>query len=94
MTAGNHLHEDYAQGPEVAALVDGFAEDLLGSHVGERPGGRDALRSAGGGHDAGKAEVHDLGHLFIGDNNVGRLDVAMHDVARMSRAEASCNLDG
>src|SRR5206468_10895612 len=33
---------------DVAALVDGFAEDLLGSHVGERPGGGDALRSTGG----------------------------------------------
>ena len=94
MTAGKHLNQDYAQGPNVAALVDGFAEDLLGGHVRERPGGRDTLRGANGGNNAGEAEVHDLGHLVIGNDNVRRLDVAMHDIARMSRAESPCNLDG
>ncbi len=94
MTAGNHLNEHYAQRPDIATLIDGFAEDLLGSHVGERPGGRDALRSAGRGNNPSEAKVNDLGNIILGDDNIRRLDVTMHDVARMSRAQPFCDLDG
>ena len=93
MTAGNHLNEDYAQSPDIAALINGFAKDLLGSHIRERPRGRDALRRAGCGDNPSEAEINDLGHLIIGNNDVRRLDVAVHDVARMSRAQPSGDLD-
>jgi len=93
MTAGNHLNENHTQCPDVAALVDGFAKDLLGGHVWKGPCGRDALGSAGGGHKPGQAKVHDFGHLVIGNDDVGRLDVAMHDVARMSSAQPAGDLD-
>ena len=94
MTAGNHLNEDDAERPDIAALIDGFSEDLLWSHVRKRSGRGNALRGAGCGYHSGEPEIDDLGYLFICNDDVRGLDVAMHDVARVSRAEPPGNLNG
>jgi hypothetical protein len=52
------------------------------------------LRGAGRRDHAGQAKVDDFHEAVVGDNNVRRLDVAMHDVVGVSGAEAFGDLDG
>src|SRR5271168_2112684 len=68
MAAGEHLHQNHAQGPDVGALIDGFAQDLFGRHVRQRSRGGDAVRGAGGGGQAREAEVYNFDHLVLRDH--------------------------
>jgi len=94
MAPGDHLNENDSQRPNVGTVIDGFAENLFRSHVRKRAGGRNALRSAGAGHDAGEAEVYNFGRVIIGTDDVGRLNVAVDDVVRVGRAKPPGDLDG
>jgi hypothetical protein len=89
---GDHLNKNYAERPNVAALIDGFAQDLLRRHIRKRPGRGDTLRGARAGHHAGQPEVHNLRHVFIGNDDVGGLDVAVDDAVCVGGAEAARNL--
>ncbi len=85
---GEHLVEHHTEGVDVAARVDGQALGLLGREVG------------GGAHDeaglchllvradrTGDAEVGDLDLAVGGDEDVARLDVAVHDTVAMRIGE-------
>ncbi len=82
-----------AEREEIGAGVVGAAADLLGSEVGGGPEG-----DAGLGQrllvlgELGDAEVHDLGGVVFEDPDVRRLDVAMHDAARVRVLESAGDL--
>ena len=78
---GEHVVTRHAERVDVAAAVQRLAFDLLGAHV-ERRAQRDAdLRQVGRGalaDQAGQAEIGDLHLARGGEQNIFRLDVAMH----------------
>ena len=82
---------------QVAARVGLGALGLLGREVGGGAHDRADLGEvvlAGGVHRPGDAEVGDL-HLAVGtDQDVGGLDVAVHDAAGVGAAERGGNLVG
>ncbi len=94
MTPGQHLNQDDAESPNIAGPVHLFAENLLWSHVRERARGGAALCCGGGGDYTSEAEVHNLRGVVLGDDDIGRLDVAVHDVARVRGAKPFGHLDG
>ena len=92
--AGEHLINDAAKTVDVAARIDGIAEQLLGAHVfrcpDDEPRARQRLvRPFLDG--LGDAEVDDLRHLATvlgrGDDDVVGLQVAMHDPQLVRRDE-------
>ena len=91
--AGEHLDEHDGESPDVGALVDGLAKDLFRGHVRESAGGGDGLRSGGAGDDAREAEVDNFGGAGFGDDDVGRLNVAVDDVLRVGSAQTASNLN-
>ena len=86
--AGEHLVEHDAERVEVGLPGDGLPERLLGGDVVGRaehaPGDRQAFL----GERAGDAEVGDLGAAFLADQDVLRLDVAVHDHGVRARRRA------
>ena len=92
--SGEHLVEHDAERVEVGLPGHGLAERLLGRDVVGRaehaPGDRQALL----GERAGDAEVGDLGAAFLADEDVLRLDVAVHDHPFVRGAERARELDG
>ena len=85
------LEEDDAEREDVGAVIERLASQLLGRHVGDRPGeigvqgGRAALVPADhrgkGKEDAGQAEVEDLDRARRVDHDVLGLEVAVDDAA-------------
>ena len=92
--AAEQLVEDDAQGEDVAAGVHRLAQDLLGGHVRGRPERRHVLEALRGrahrlvGGALGDAEVEDLHVAALADQDVGGLDVAVHDAALVGVGEA------
>ncbi len=85
--------EDAAEAEEVAAAVHRFAASLLGGHVLRRAGDDAAVGDGGVIDRPGEAEVSDGDALdAIFQQNVGRLDVAMHQPLCVGRGEPRGNL--
>ena len=91
---GEHLEEDGAEGEEIGPVIDLVPAHLLRSHVPDRPddgaglgGRRDlTLRQPGGlRHQLGDAEVEDLEHAVLGDEQVLRFYVAVDHSLRVRR---------
>ena len=94
---GHHLVQHDTEGPDVTSRVGGRADTLLGRHVGGRADGdtdagqlrpRLLLRT----NELGDTEVQNLHEPIAGDEQVGRLDVAVHDAGGMSLRKASGDL--
>ena len=90
--ARHQAEERHAEGVEVGAVIDGFPRRLLGSHV--------VRRSADHGRGAahlldrlGQPEIHDLHHALAREEQVRRLDVAVHDPPLVRVLEARGDLD-
>ena len=86
---GNQFVEHAAGGVDVAAPVGHLAARLLGGEVlgGADDGG--GLRHGGGRvrRGVGDAKVHDLHVAGVGDHDVRRFDVPVHDARRMRGGE-------
>ena len=89
--AGEALIEHARQRVLVAAGVDALAGDLLGGEVVER-----AHEPAGVGRHAAEllahAEVGQVGVVVVVDQDVGRLDVAVHERGPVRRVERARDL--
>ena len=77
LVAGEHLVEDDAEREEVRPVVDLLALDLLRRHVVRRAEELPLLGEVRA-VEPGDAEVGDLHPPFLGDQDVRRLDVAVH----------------
>ena len=107
--ASGHFVEDDAEGKKIGARVEGFAEDLLGGHVGD---GAESAAGAGEvvridgicadgcyvravqlGGDFGEAEVEDFGVAAFGDEDVGGFYVAVNDAFCVSGVQGVGDFD-
>ena len=95
--AGEHLVEDDAQREEVGAAVGALAPQLFRRHVAHRAhqgGGPSRLRPPRQrAVQRGQAEVEDLHPAVDADEDVLRLEIAVHDAAGVSGGEPSGNLE-
>ncbi len=96
--AGEHLVEHAAERVDVRAPVDGAGLDLLGRHVvgGADPGAR-AGQTAGRAEALGQPEVGEVDVLVLAlaaDQDVGRLDVAVHQPALVRGVERRADRGG
>ena len=104
--AGGHLVEHRAEGKNVGASVEVFAERLFGRHVGD--GAESAARTgevwivgagdggavgSGGGVSFGQTEVENFGVTTLGHEKICGLDVAMDDAFGVGGVEGIGNLD-
>ena len=92
--AAQHLVEHHPEGEQVGARVGGHAPYLLGGHVAhgadERPRSREVRPERA--REARQAEVEHL-HVARGrDEDVGRLDVAVHHAARVGVGQSPARL--
>jgi hypothetical protein len=91
--ARGHGVEHRPQGKQVGAGVDGLALGLLGGHVLRRARNDAAGGQAGVVDGPGQAEVGELDHFdTVLEQNVGRLDVAVHDSLGMRCRQRTCRL--
>ena len=100
--SGERLGQHSPEAEDVATRVDRMAMCLLRRHV--AGGSYEALaageRRAGClmgrvvvADQLGDAEVEDLGVAAVGDDDVGRLEIAMDDARRVSSAERLADVD-
>ena len=91
-SAGEHLVEHHAEGPEVGAPIRATAANLFGCHVrhcAERDAGARQARAIA---QLGDAKVENLHEAVAGDHQVRRLDIAVHNPRLMCFLEAPRDL--
>ena len=81
--AGDHLVQHGTERVEVGHGVRVLAERLLRRHVRRGADDQPRLRDAAPVHAEGEAEVAELRHAVLGEEDVGGLQVAVHDAARV-----------
>ena len=108
--ARGHLVDHHADGPDVRAMINRFLACLLRRHVAQRAHERGGDREVGDARvldrstrfmhglgscdQLGQAEVENLRHAVRGADEVGRLDVAVHDAALVGFGQAFHDLPG
>ena len=73
-------------------MIDLLPTRLFRGHVGDCPDRRTRLRHAFGAGQLRQAEVEDLHHTRLRDEQVGRLDVPMHDACTMRLCQSLSDL--
>ena len=91
--AGEHLVEQRSERVEVAPRPGGFAQRLLGREIGDRADQSAAAHSRAG-LGGGQAEVAEPGAAVVVDPDVRRLQVAVHDPARVRVLEGAGDVSG
>ncbi len=84
--AGQQLVENDTRGVQVGRGSRGLAAKQLGRHVAGRPDGGPRFGQTAG-VDSSDSEVGDLELPVCADEDVARLDVAMHDAVRVRATE-------
>ena len=102
--SGQHFVEDAAEGEDVRAAVDPLPVDLLRRHVAESAehGTADRVRHGRAGRRVcgtveavnGEAEIENLHVPVAGQENVFRLEIAVHDAARVRSRQSVCDRGG
>ncbi len=102
--AGDHLVDERAEGELIRAEIDEPADDLLRGHVAGRADDAERIRQAGlerriiGGRRRcarlADAEVHDLRAAVLGQHDVARLQIAVHDPGGVRDCQAIGDLAG
>ena len=92
--AGDHFVQGDAERIDIGAGVELLALDLFGRHVVKRADDVAGFGEGAVGGHAGDAEVHQLDAAVGRKHDVGRLDVAMDDAARMGVGEGGEGLVG
>ncbi len=92
--ARQHLVEHDAERPDIGLVVDLLSPRQLGRHVGDG-----ADRGAGLGHslgacELGQTEIEDLHDVALGNQQIGRPDVPVHDARIVRFCEPRCYLYG
>ena len=82
--ADEHLVREDAGSEQVGARIDLAELDVLGRHVGPLALERQVHRLHAGGGGLRDAEIDELGDAGVGDDDVGRRDVAMDDAERLA----------
>ena len=98
--AGGHFVEQNAEGKKIGAYVERFTAGLLRGHIGQGADGRAGMRERTAhrhrgivctgqirSREFGETEVENLHLAALGDENVCRLDVAVHDALGMRRLQ-------
>src|SRR5581483_6017128 len=102
--AGSHLVQDHAQGENVGAPVERLRANLLGRHVGDGPhnspgAGKRPLHRTGfiviadRRRNLRNAEVEYLGAAVRSDEDIGRLDIPVHDSSPVRGVERAGDLE-
>ena len=81
--ADQHLVEQAGQGVHIGGRSDRAAGEPLRCHVGARPDQHARHRDAGLAPDVGDAEVHQVGEVVGGEQDVLGLDVTVHQAVGM-----------
>ena len=89
-----HFVEHDPQRPDVGPVIDLLAARLFRRHVGHRADRRAGLRHALGPRQLGQPEVEDLHHAARGDEQIGGLDVPMHDAGAVRLSQPLADLRG
>ena len=86
--SSKQLIESDADGVDIGARVELFAQDLFGRHEGQRA--QDHARSCELGAECGErqSEIEKFNAIVAADHDVGGFDVAMHDAAIVGVGEA------
>ena len=94
-TPGEHLVHDHAEAVDVGPVVHLLAENLFRRHVLRRADHVAGLGElgVGMGGDGGHAEVHDLEQALVVDQDVGGLQVAVHDADLVGDGHAGGDVD-
>ena len=91
--AGESLVEDGPQSVDVGSGVDGMrVSKLFGGHVERRPHEHARRRQGQVGLGKGQAKVGQPRSADRGDENVGGLDVAMHDAGAVNSVQGSSDV--
>ena len=105
LLAGCRLVERCAQRKQVGAPVEFFSPSLLGRHIGDRPQGASGTGQVfqcffrGGGVqvtpgvDLGQTEIEQLYLACFRDEDVGRLDIPVHDAFAVGGVKRVGDLD-
>ena len=90
--ASDHFVDRNSDRIKVGSRIRQVAVHLLGRHVAQRAGRRSGHRQRAIFARAGDAEIHEFHDTLSGENDVGRLDVAMDDVLSVRVAQGIQNL--
>ena len=87
------LEDQHPEGVDVGAGRDRLTGHLLGTRIGRRPRGAELVSDVSGlRRREGDPEVGQVHVAFVVEQQVARLDVAVHDARMMSRAQCATDL--
>src|SRR5919109_3191708 len=90
--AGDHLIEYGAQAVQIATRILGFTLDPLGTEIPWRTDKGAVWREAhASGLGLSNAKIGQNGILIVSEQDVGRLDVAVHNAAFVGIVQGACN---
>ena len=88
---GEHFIKHHGQRPQIGFYARGFAEGLLGRHVSGRSQRGAGDSQIGRALHFGQTEIDNAGRSLVAEQNIGRLDIAVNDSARVRRAQPGGN---